>query len=247
MAEWTEGIVVERRVWTPRLVSLRIEADRVPFEAGQFVRVGLDIDGKRIGRPYSFVNTPHEPLVEIYFNIVPEGPLSPRLANLGVGDRLWLLRQANGFLVLSEVPPARDLWLLATGTAIGPFLSILKTATPWQRFEHVVLAHGVRTREELAYRDLIHQLVEQHASQLRYVPILSRDTAPGALQGRIPAQIASGTLEEVCELALDPQTAHVMLCGNSNMIEETSQVLHDRGLKKHRRREPGHISTEKYH
>lgn len=247
MAEWTEGIVVERRIWTPRLISLRIEADMVPFEAGQFVRVGLDIDGQRIGRPYSFVNAPHEPLVEIYFNIVPEGPLSPRLADLAAGERLWLTRQANGFLVLSEVPPARELWMLATGTAIGPFLSILKTDTPWQRFDRVVLAHGVRSREELAYRELIHQLIEEHGSQLCYVPILSRDAAPGALQGRIPAQITRGALEAVCELSLNPQTAHVMLCGNSNMIEDTSKVLHERGFRKHRRREPGHISTEKYH
>lgn len=247
MAEWTEGTVVERRAWTPRLISLRIEADMVPFEAGQFVRVGLDIDSKRIGRPYSFVNAPHEPFIEIYFNIVPEGPLSPRLANLTVGERLWLQRQANGFLVLSEVPPAQDLWLLATGTAIGPFLSILKTDAPWKRFEHVILVHGVRTPEELAYRDLITKLVEQRAPSLQYVPVLSRDIAPWALQGRIPAQIASGALEEVCELALDPQSAHVMLCGNSNMIEDASQVLYARGLRKHRRREPGHISTEKYH
>lgn len=89
MAEWIEGIVVERRAWTLYHISLRIDAGKVPFEAGQFVRVGLDVDGVRIGRPYSFVNAPHEPYVEIYFNIVPDGPLSTALAKLEVGDRLW--------------------------------------------------------------------------------------------------------------------------------------------------------------
>lgn len=247
MADWIEGTVVERRAWTPRLISLRIEADLAPFEAGQFVRVGLDIDGQRVGRPYSLVNAPHEPLAEIYFNIVAEGPLSPRLANLCAGERLWLHRQANGFLVLSEVPPARHLWLLATGTAIGPYLSILKTETPWQRFERIVLVHGVRTHEELTYRDLIDQLVEQRTPALRYVPVLSREALPGMLHGRIPAQILSGALESFCNVALDPHLDHVMLCGNSNMIETASQVLYARGLKKHRRRDPGQISTEKYH
>lgn len=247
MADWIEGIVVERRAWTPRLISLRIEADLAPFEAGQFVRVGLDIDGQRVGRPYSLVNAPHEPLAEIYFNIVPEGPLSPRLAHLRAGERLWLYRQAYGFLVLSEVPPAQHLWLLATGTAIGPYLSILKTDTPWQRFERIVLVHGVRTHEELAYGHLIDQLVEQHRSTLRYVPVLSREALPDMLHGRIPAQIVSGALESFCNVSLDHHSSHVMLCGNSNMIEDASQILYARGLKKHRRREPGHISTEKYH
>lgn len=247
MAEWIEGIIVARRAWTLHHISLRIEAGPVPFEAGQFVRVGLDVDGVRIGRPYSFVNAPHEPYVEIYFNIVPEGPLSPALAKLEVGDRLWLQRPGNGFLTLSEVPLAQDLWLLATGTAIGPFLSILKTEVPWNRFNNVVLVHGVRTHDELAYRDLINELVTQHAPILQYIPVLSRERAPGALYGRIPAQITSGALEQVCGLTIDPQSAHVMLCGNSNMIEDTSQVLFTRGLRKHRRREPGHLSTEKYH
>lgn len=247
MIDWIEGTIVERRVWTPRHISLRMEADLAPFEAGQFVRVGLDIDGKREGRPYSLVNAPHEPLAEIYFNIVPEGPLSPRLASLEIGDRVWLHRRANGFLVLSEVPPAKYLWLLATGTAIGPYLSILKTDTPWQRFERVVLVHGVRTREELAYRDLMDRLVTQRRSTLRYVPVLSREVVPGMLHGRIPAQIANGALEAFCDVPLEASSAHVMLCGNSNMIEDASEVLFARGLKKHRRREPGHISTEKYH
>lgn len=247
MIEWIPGTIVERRAWTPRLISLRIQAERILFEAGQFVRVALDIDSQRIGRPYSFVNAPHESLVEIYFNIVPEGPLSPRLGGLAVGEQLWLQRQANGFLTLSEIPPAQHLWLLATGTALGPFLSILKTDAPWKRFARVVLVHGVRTPEELAYRDLITQLVEQYAPLLQYVPVLSRENVSWALQGRIPAQILNGALEKACELTLDPTTAHVMLCGNSGMIEDTSQILYARGLKKHRRREPGHISIEKYH
>lgn len=247
MSDWIEGTVIERRLWTPRLISLRIEADLAPFEAGQFVRVGLDIDGKREGRPYSLVNAPHEPLAEIYFNIVPEGPLSPRLARLAIGERLWLHRRANGFLVLSEVPPAKHLWLLATGTAIGPYLSILKTDTPWQRFERVILVHGVRTQEELAYRELVNELVTRRSSILHYVPVLSREVVPGMLHGRIPAQISSGALEAFCDVPLNANSSHVMLCGNSNMIEDASQVLAGRGLKKHRRRDPGHLSTEKYH
>lgn len=247
MADWIEGTIAARHTWTSRLISLRIEAEVAPFEAGQFVRVGLDIDGERIGRPYSFVNAPHEALAEIYFNVVPEGPLSPRLASLAPGDKLWLHRQANGFLTLSQVPPAKVLWLMATGTAIGPFLSILKTQEPWQRFERVVLVHGVRTREELGYRDVVRRLVEEHPGTLRYVPLLSREHVPWALQGRVPHHIANGDLERFCDVPLEPDGAHIMLCGNGGMINDASNVLGARGFRKHRRREPGHISTEKYH
>ena len=133
MTDWLTGTIIERRQWTDDLFSLRFEAPLAEFKAGQFVRIALDIDGERVGRPYSLVNAPHEPFLEIYFNIVKGGPLSPRLAALEPGATLWLSNTANGFMILDEIPEARYLWLLATGTGIGPFLSILKvncTASP---------------------------------------------------------------------------------------------------------------------
>lgn len=247
VTDWLEGRIIERVQWTAGLYSLRFEAPLGAFTAGQFVRIALDIDGERVARPYSLVNAPHEPWLEIYFNVVKGGPLSPRLAGLGPGDTLWITASANGFLVLDEVPETRHLWLLATGTGIGPFLSILKTADPWRRFEKVVLGHSVQLAAELAYRDTIEALRAAHREQLEYVQLVTRESVPGALGQRIPATIVSGALETAAGIPLSATSSHVMLCGNSAMITDVTEVLAQRGMHRHRRREPGHITTEKYH
>lgn len=247
MTDWLEGRIVERKQWTEGLFSLRFDAPLGAFKAGQFIRVALDVDGERIGRPYSLVNAPHEPLLEIYFNVVSGGPLSPRLATLQPGDTLWIANGANGFLVLDEIPPARHLWLLATGTGIGPFLSILKTDAPWDRFERIVLGHSVGYASELAYRDLIESLQAGHDDQLKYLRLVTREAVPDTLHARIPALLASGALEQRAGIALTADASHVMLCGNSAMITDVTEELTKRGMRRHRRREPGHITTEKYH
>ncbi|MDT3706519.1 MAG: ferredoxin--NADP reductase [Thiobacillus sp.] len=247
MSEWVEASVVERIRWNDALISLRFEAELEPFEAGQFIRAGLDVDGERIGRPYSLVNAPDERPHEIYFNVVREGPLSPRLAQLRSGEGFWVAPTPNGFLTLDEIPAARDLWLLATGTGVGPFLSILKTAAPWSRFEKVVLGHSVHTQGELSYQETIREMQQRHPAQFRFVPFITREPCDGQLCQRIPASIEDGALERKAGLDLAPETAHVMLCGNSGMLQDALASLEKRGMKRHRRREPGHVSMEKYH
>src|SRR2546425_12283296 len=153
MTKWFEGTVVENRHWTEALFSLRVEGAPLSFEAGQFVRIALDIGGERVARPFSMVNAPHDPVLEFYGIVVPEGPLSPRLARLDAGDTLYVAPNPAGFLVLSEVPDAETLWLISTGTGIAPFLSILRTEAPWRGFRNVVLVHAVRHAKELVYRD----------------------------------------------------------------------------------------------
>ncbi|MBZ0070581.1 MAG: ferredoxin--NADP reductase [Thiohalobacteraceae bacterium] len=247
MADWLEGRIIERVQWTAGLYSLRFEAPLGAFKAGQFVRIALDIDGEHVARPYSLVNAPHEPYLEVYFNVVSSGPLSPRLAGLGPGDTLWISPSASGNLVVDEVPATRHLWLLATGTGIGPFLSILKTDDPWRRFEKIVLGHSVQRAAELTYRDSIEALQAAHGDQLTYVRLVTREPVAGALDQRITASITSGTLETAAGVPLSAEGSHVMLCGNSAMITDVTEVLAPRGMHRHRRREPGHITTEKYH
>ena len=248
MTDWIAGTVVDKRQWNENHYSVRIDAPVERFRAGQFLKVGLDLGNERVGRPYSFVNAPHERPVEIFFNTVPEGPLSNRLAALEAGDEIWVTPKATGFLTLEEVRgEAQDLWLLATGTAIGPFLSILRTDEPWQRFDRVVLAYGVRYGADLAYQDLIAGLLEAHPAQLDYVPFVTREILPDAIKGRIPTAVRDGRLENRVGLELAAATSHVMLCGNSGMIEDATAILEERGLKRHRRRAPGHYSLEKYH
>ncbi len=248
MAQWLSGKVTHKRRWSDTHYSLVIDAEGPSFVAGQFVRIGMDLDGERVGRPYSLINPPHRTGHEIFFNVVPDGPLSARLAALEAGDSLWLADTANGFLTLDEVPEhARDLWLLATGTGIGPFLSMLQTDQPWRRFERVILGYGVRHRRDMGYPDLIAQLEREHAGQLDFVPFVTGEPVPGAFDCRIPETLADNRLERHVGLALEPERSHIMLCGHSAMIADAMNTLEQRGLRRHRRREPGHISSEKYH
>src|SRR5260221_7179023 len=166
MSKWVESSVVGKRQWTERLYSLQVDAPEVTFVAGQFGRLALPAPPgsveDMIGRPYSFVNSPDASPHEFYFITLPDGPLTPRLAALQPGDKIWLLPRANGFFSVSEVPPADVLWCLATGTGIGPFLSILRTAEPWEKFGRIVLVHAVRFADELTYREVIAAIAAAH-------------------------------------------------------------------------------------
>jgi ferredoxin--NADP+ reductase len=245
MSRWLAGTVLENRAWTDTLFSLRVEAPRLAFEAGQFVRIALDIGGERVARPFSFVNAPHDPVLEFYGVIVPGGPLSPALARLAAGDALFVADNPSGFLVLGEVPPAEDLWLVATGTGIAPFLSILRTAAPWQRYRRVILVHGVRQARELVYREVIEEVRRAHPGALLDVRFVSREPAPDTLHGRIPAAIADGRLEAAA-VPIAPERSQFMLCGNPEMLKDATAALAARGLRKNRRRAPGQITVESF-
>ena len=245
MSAWLEGRVIENRHWTDTLFSLRVASPRLRFEAGQFVRIALDIGGERIARPFSFVNAPDDAVLEFYGVIVPQGPLSPPLARLKTGEPLFIADNPSGFLVLSEVPAAEDLWLLATGTGIAPFLSILRTATPWERYRRLILVHAVRHANELVYGDLILQLTAQRL-QLTYLRMVSREELSESLQGRIPAAIQDGRLEAAAGAPIAPERSQFMLCGNPGMLKDAAAALALRGLRKNRRRTPGQITVESF-
>lgn len=246
MGKWIEGTVLGQRQWTERLYSLQVKAELRAFEAGQFGKLALAINGEMVSRPYSFVNAPKERPYEFYYIVVPEGPLTPRLAKLEPMDNIYLAPAPSGFLVLSEVPDVAHLWLLSTGTGLGPFLSILKTDAPWKRFRRVVLVHSVRHGNELTYRDQIDRLLQDHPEQLRVISFVSREKFPGALEGRIPDAIVDGRLEQAAGLELSARDSHVMMCGNPAMVSDAIEILKARGMKKHRRRDPGHVTTENY-
>jgi len=246
MSTWVEGTVVNLRRWTDELYSVQVEADVESFAAGQFTRVALEIDGEMVARPYSFVNGPDSPVHEFTFILVKDGPLTHELIKLKRDDTLFLAPRGAGFFILSEVPEAVTLWMLSTGTALGPFLSILATAEAWQRYRNIVLVHAVRTAEELTYGDEIRSLLEQHPEQLQYIPFVSREDTDFAIKSRIPVAIEDGQLEQRAGIRITAGDSQVMICGNPAMVRDTVAALEARGMKKNKRRDPGQITTEQY-
>ena len=225
MAEWVNAQVKEVKNWTDALFSLRVQAPVDPFIAGQFAKLALEIDGERVQRAYSYVNAPKDDLLEFYLVTVPDGKLSPHLHALRPGDQVMVTKEAAGFFVLDEVPDCRTLWMLATGTAIGPYLSMLQQGEGLDRFENIVLVHG----------------------KLHIQTVVSREQIAGSLTGRVPALIENGELERAVGLPLDADSSHVMLCGNPQMVRDTQQLLKEtREMRKHLKRKPGHITSEHY-
>lgn len=247
MANWVTGKVVKVQNWTDALFSLTIHAPVEPFTAGQFAKLGLDVDGERVQRAYSYVNAPSNPDLEFYLVTVPEGKLSPRLAALKPGDDVQIVSEAAGFFVLEEVPDCDTLWMLATGTAIGPYLSILEEGKDLDRFKNLVLVHAARYAADLSYLPQMQALEARYAGKLRIQSVVSRETAPGMLTGRIPFLIETGALEEAVGLPMNAESSHVMLCGNPQMVRDTQQLLKEtRQMSKHLRRRPGHMTAEHY-
>lgn len=246
MSEIIEVTIKKKTVWTPDLLTLQLDCVDERFEAGQFFNLAMKTSDLIVRRSYSAASAPGKPL-EFFISRVSQGALSPHLLGLEEGETLLLDPQALGFLTLRDVPQARALWLLATGTGLGPYLSMLRAGEILERFEHVILVHGVRQREELAYRSELEALCVQH-TKLRYLPVLSGNTITPQgteLTGRITTTWQEGKLERAAGQSFDKE-CHMLLCGNPQMITEMSVMLKDAGFEKHRRRSPGHFSFEKY-
>lgn len=247
---WIEGEVVERIDWNEKLFSLKIKADVQPYIAGQFIKLSRVIGDKRIGRAYSIVNAPGEDYVEVLAVAVEDGQLSPNLQVLNVGDKIDVSPKASGFMTLDEIPDApytdKQLWFLATGTAVGPFVSMLETDEPWRRFEHVILVYGVRLAEDLAYKEQLMQIKDRHPNQFKLILSVTREHYPDAIQSRISEAIKRKEIQDLLGLEITPECSQVMLCGNPDMISDTNKILLDMGLMKNLRRAPGQITVEKY-
>lgn len=247
MAVWLQGEVVENKQWCSDLYSLKIHTDPLAFSSGQFVRVGLDIDNNLLARPYSLVNTPQEPLLEIHFNHVVDGQLSPHLAALRKGDVIQVSERASGLLTLNEVPDVPHLWLFATGTGIGPFLSILNNPEPWKRFKKIVLAYSAKSVEKLAYRNNFNILKTHYADQFSFIPFVTQEETSNAIHSRITTSLENGELEKYAGVDINSESSHIMLCGNSTMVSDATGILESRGLRRHKHSDPGHIAIEKYY
>lgn len=247
MTEWVNGKVIKVEQWTSKLFSIIINAPISPFIAGQFTKLALEIDGTSVQRAYSFVNAPSNLNLEFYFVIVPKGKLSPKLAELRPNSEVMITKEATGYFVLDEIPECETLWMLATGTAIGPYLSILQEGKGLDRIKQVVLVHATRFARDLIYLPLMQKLRQRYNGKMRIQTIVSREQTANSITGRIPALIETGFLESVVGLTIDSHTSHIMLCGNPQMVRDTQKILKEqRRMQKHLRNKPGRVTSEHY-
>ncbi|SDI05878.1 ferredoxin--NADP reductase [Pseudomonas panipatensis] len=251
--KFTRQTLLDVQPLTPSLFTLRTTRDAgFRFRAGQFARLGVyKASGSIAWRAYSMVSAPHDEFLEFFSIVVPGGEFTSELSQLREGDQLLVDRQAFGFLTLDRFVDGRDLWLLATGTGLAPFLSILQDFEVWERFDSIKLVYSVREARELAYRELIAGLAQRdyladYAHKLQFIPLVTREQVPGCLGGRITTLIENGELERAAGLALSPEHSRVMLCGNPQMIEDTRAVLKARGMNLALTRKPGQVAVENY-
>lgn len=242
--------VLSVRRWTPTLFSFTMTRPaHFKFTAGQFARIGLKVNDDLIVRAYSVVSSPFDETLEFFSIVVPDGAFTSNLQHLQVGDELYLEKIPYGFLTLAryQLPLPKDLWLLATGTGLAPFISMLQDFETWSKYAQINLIYSVRTASELAYVDRIQEIAETFGeghTGFKFIPIITRD--PNAiLHDRLPLLIENGELEKVVGLKLNPETTHAMLCGNPQMVDDTKAALKARGLTMNRRGE-GNIAVENY-
>ena len=236
--------------WTPTLFSFTMTRPaHFKFTAGQFARIGLKVGEELVVRAYSVVSSPFDETLEFFSIVVPDGAFTSNLQHLKVGDELYLEKIPYGYLTLAryQQPLPHDLWLLATGTGLAPFLSMLQDFETWSKYQKINLVYSVRTAAELAYVDRIQEIAETFGEGhvgFKFISIITRDPS-AQLHDRLPILIENGELEKVAGIELNPATSHVMLCGNPQMVDDTKEALKRRGLTMNRRGE-GNIAVENY-
>ena len=209
----------------------------------------VDLDGY-VFRAYSVASSPYDEFIEFFSVVIPEGEFTSKVNHIQVGDSLLLNTTPFGYLTLAryQLPLPNDLWLLATGTGLAPFLSILKTIDVWQQYQRIILVYSARTSQKLAYQaqiSSIKSIYGDNGAAFVFLPIVTREADYAGEKARIPNLILSGKLTELVGQKLDKERSHVMLCGNPQMVEDTKEALKSIGLTMNRRGE-GNIAVENY-
>lgn len=252
MSLCTPEEVLSVRHWSESVFSFTTSRpSSLRFRSGHFLMLGLEIEGRPLLRAYSIASAHYDEHLEFYSIKVPDGPLTSRLAHVAPGDRVLVGRKPTGTLVLDTLLPGETLYLLATGTGLAPFLSLLRDPDLYDAFSRIVLVHGVRRVDELAYADyLAHELPEhplvgdQARAQLSYYPTVTREPFP--TQDRITTLLESGRLARDLGLPpLDPQRDRVMICGGPAMLRDTVDLIEARGFQEGSSHTPGHYVIER--
>ncbi|MFB1011135.1 MAG: ferredoxin--NADP reductase [Thiopseudomonas sp.] len=218
--------------WNDSLFSFKTTRDPgLRFENGQFVMIGLEVEGRPLMRAYSIASPNYEDHLEFYSIKVPNGPLTSKLQHLQVGDSIRVSKKPTGTLLLDDLRPGKHLYLLATGTGLAPFLSLIQEPEAYERYDKVILVHGVRFVSELAYAEFITRQLpdneffgEQVRDKLIYYPTVTRE--PFRNQGRITELMRSGKLfEDIGLPRINPEDDRAMLCGSPAMLDDLDKML----------------------
>jgi len=252
MSAFNEETVLSVHHWTDRLFTFTTTRDpSLRFSNGHFTMIGLRVNGKPLLRAYSIVSANYEDHLEFLSIKVPDGPLTSRLQHIQAGDKVIVGRKPTGTLLIDYLLPGKRLYLIGTGTGLAPFMSIIRDPETYEKFEHVVLVHGVRRKDELAYHDLLvhhlpaHELIgELVGSQLLYYPTVTRETYRN--MGRVTTLIDSGKLFSDLKLPpLDPAHDRVMICGSPAMLRDLKALLERRGFPEGNTSTPGAFVIER--
>lgn len=247
--------IIAWQTWTPKLFSFRLTRPAgFRFTAGQFARLGVSTSGGEIvWRAYSMVSAPYDEFLEFFSIVVPDGAFTSELAQRGVGDLVLLDRSAFGFLTLDRFPDGRDLWMLASGTGVAPFLSMLQDPETWSRFKHVTLAYSARSADELAYTDWLAALRENPLvgdaltpERWCFVPVVTREKIDGTLSKRLTLALDDGSLEVAAGRRLTCEDSRIMVCGNPQMVDDCRARLKARGFRLSRQAAPAQLAFENY-
>lgn len=243
--------------WNDKLLTFTTtKPSGYSFAAGQYARMGIPDKRGVVWRAYSMTSAPHQDFLEFYGVIVPGGLFTTRLKEMKPGDRLLIEKQSYGFMTPDRFTDGEDLWMLSTGTGVGPYISMLRDPYVWQKFRNLILVHSVRHADEFAYTDELGMLQQQAPiaesaqAQLHIVRSVTRDTPispdPLLLHGRITTLLENGSLEQALSRPITEAASRIMMCGNPQMIEDMRKILHHRGLRPVRRALPGQFVTENY-
>ena len=237
MAAFNTQKVLSVHHWTDAYFTFTCTRDEsLRFENGQFVMVGLMVNGKPLMRAYSVASANWEEHLEFFSIKVQDGPLTSHLQHLKVGDDVLISKKPTGTLICGDLNPGKHLYLLSTGTGIAPFLSITKDPEAYEQFEKIILVHGVRYKDDLAYYDRFTQELQEHEylgdmvkEKLIYYPVVSREEFKH--KGRLTDLMRNGKMfTDIGLPSIDPAVDRAMLCGSPAMLKETSEVLNEFGL-----------------
>jgi ferredoxin--NADP+ reductase len=252
MSAFHEEEVLTVHHWTDRLFSFTTTRDTaLRFSNGHFTMIGLRVNNKPLLRAYSIVSPNYEEHLEFLSIKVQDGPLTSRLQHIQVGDKIIVGRKPTGTLLIDYLLPGKNLYLLSTGTGMAPFLSVIRDPDTYERFDKVILVHGVREVKELAYHDYLTQELPQHEflgemirEKLLYYPTVTRE--PFKNQGRLTDAIESGKLFSDLGLpAFNPTDDRVMICGSPQMLKDLKHMLEERGFKEGNTTKPGDFVIER--